>query len=98
MAVADCVKISFDACIWISFLYWISLFWVSNLGGVYLKDIFLDFHLGYVASASPLRVICVNLVKVTLPAQVDVTERRDRATLNSWLYYGGQLACMTAAL
>lgn len=37
MAVADCVKISFEACIWISFLYWISLFWVSNLGGVYLK-------------------------------------------------------------
>lgn len=57
-----------------------------------------DFHLGYVASASPLRVICVNSVKMTLHGEVDVTERRDRATLNSWLYYGGELACMTAAL
>jgi len=42
--------------------------------------------------------VCVNSVKVTLPGEVDVTERRDRATLNSWLYYGGQLACMTGAL
>ena len=96
MAVADCVKISFEACIWMRFLYWISVFGFRIWVGCIWRGIFLDFHLG--ASASPLRVICVNSVKVTLHGEVDVTERRDRATLNSWLYYGGQLACMTGAL
>ena len=44
MAVADCVKISFEACVRMRFLYWISVFWVSNLGGVYLKgDYFWTF-------------------------------------------------------
>ena len=52
MAVADCVKISFEACIWISFLYWISLFWVSNLGGVYLK--------GHIFGLSPW-LCCISL-------------------------------------
>lgn len=52
MAVADCVKISFEACIWISVLYWISLFWVSNLGGVYLK--------GHIFGLSPW-LCCISL-------------------------------------
>ena len=46
MAVADCVKISFEACIWISFLYWISLFLGFEFGwGVFEGAYFWTFTL-----------------------------------------------------
>lgn len=99
MAVADSVKLSLEACMLMSFLYWIKPFLGFEFGwGVSGGAYFWTFTLVMLHQPLLLRVICVNSVKVTLPGEVDVTERRGRASLNSWLYYGGQLACTTGAL